>query len=319
MLINNIFCATQDVAIDSLAVSTLKPDERASGNGFMFGGQYLGIALGGGAAIYIYGVSSFEFALIYVSVLQFLCLLYVLIFLTDPKAQIAETIPSKFESIVREFIHKMTEFTKEVYRSFWQSGPAPKLGFLFSVLPTGALVLAYAALSTIPVDYGFNESQIAQITTMNTITAAVGCVVGGLLADKYGLRKMLGLYYILTTLPGLFLAYNISTYGLTNVPAEYIAGALILHGLLYGMAFGAQAAIFMGLTNPAVAATQFTAFMAMGNLVITYTNTWQGMVAERFDYSLVLYIDAFLVLVPLMIIPYLRSREEAGILTPAHQ
>jgi hypothetical protein len=59
--------------------------------------------------------------------------------------------------------------------------------------------------------------------------------------------------------------------------------------------------------------------MAMGNLVITYTNTWQGMVAERFDYSLVLYIDAFLVLVPLMIIPYLRSREEAGILTPAHQ
>ena len=46
MFVHNVFCATQDVAIDSLAVTTLKPDERASGNGFMFGGQYFGIALG---------------------------------------------------------------------------------------------------------------------------------------------------------------------------------------------------------------------------------------------------------------------------------
>ena len=319
MLINNIFCATQDIAIDSLAVSTLKPDERASGNGFMFGGQYFGIALGGGAAIYVYGVSSFEFALIYVSVLQLICLLYVLFFLKDPEAEIEIKKTSRFESVIKEFIHTMIEFTKEVYRSFWQSGPSPKLGFLFSILPTGALVLAYAALATIPVDYGFNETEIAQITTLNTITAAVGCIVGGLLADRFGLRKMLGLYYILSALPGLFLAYNIANVGLTNLPAEYVSGAIILHGFLYGMAFGTQAAIFMGITNPAVAATQFTAFMAMGNVVVTYTNAWQGIVAERFDYSLVLYVDAFLIILPLLVIPYLKSREEAGLVTPVHQ
>ena len=50
-ILNNIFCATQDVAIDSLAVSTLRDDERATGNGFMFGGQYLGIALGGAGGL----------------------------------------------------------------------------------------------------------------------------------------------------------------------------------------------------------------------------------------------------------------------------
>ena len=48
VILNNIFCATQDVAIDSLAVSTLRDNERATANGYMFGGQYLGIALGGG-------------------------------------------------------------------------------------------------------------------------------------------------------------------------------------------------------------------------------------------------------------------------------
>ncbi|MFT7653335.1 MAG: PAT family beta-lactamase induction signal transducer AmpG, partial [Candidatus Azotimanducaceae bacterium] len=40
VVFHNIFAATQDVAIDSLAVSTLEADERARGNGFMFGGQY---------------------------------------------------------------------------------------------------------------------------------------------------------------------------------------------------------------------------------------------------------------------------------------
>ncbi len=54
IVLNNIFCATQDVAIDSLAVHALKENERGRGNGFMFGGQYLGIGLGGGAAIWVY-------------------------------------------------------------------------------------------------------------------------------------------------------------------------------------------------------------------------------------------------------------------------
>lgn len=67
----------------------------------------------------------------------------------------------------------------------------------------------------------------------------------------------------------------------------------------------------MGMTNPAIAATQFTAFMAMGNLAISYSNFWQGQVAERFDYSTVLYLDALFMLVPLSIIPFLRNREAA--------
>lgn len=309
VLINNIFCATQDVAIDSLAVTTLKPDERARGNGFMFGGQYFGIALGGGAAIYIFGLTSFKTALLFITFLQVLCLLFTIFFVKDPRT--SEIQVSETGSLLIKFIQKMISFTKVVYASFWQSGRAPKIGFLFSILPTGAMVLGYAALSTIPVDYGFSETKIAQITTANTIAAATGCIIGGILADRFGLRKMLWIFYVLTIIPTLILAYNISSVGLTEVPASIVSGALIVHGFLYGMCFGTQAAVFMGITNPAVAATQFTAFMAMGNLVVSYTNYWQGIVAENFDYAKVLYIDSLLVILPLLIIPFLQSREES--------
>ena len=310
ILVNNIFCATQDVAIDSLAVTTLKPDERARGNGFMFGGQYTGIALGGGSAIYIFGQYSFNIALIYVSVLQVLCLLFVLLFVKDPRASQSPSSTVSAESVLRKFVITLKDFVIDVYVSFWRSGKSPQVAFLFSVLPVGALVMAYAALSTIQVDYGFDETQIAKITTMNTIMGALGCIVGGLLADRFGLRKMLVIFYIISTIPGLFLASQISLSSLTELPAIYVSGTIVVHGFLYGLCFGTHAAIFMGITNPKVAATQFTAFMAMGNLVVTYTNFWQGAVAERFDYALVLYIDAALVIFPVLLIPFLKSREE---------
>jgi hypothetical protein len=51
--------------------------------------------------------------------------------------------------------------------------------------------------------------------------------------------------------------------------------------------------------------------MAKGNFVISYNNYWQGLVAESFDYAWVLYKDSLLVIFPLLIIPFLQSREES--------
>jgi hypothetical protein len=45
--IHNWFAATQDVAIDALAINVLKPNERGLANGMMFAGAYTGQALGG--------------------------------------------------------------------------------------------------------------------------------------------------------------------------------------------------------------------------------------------------------------------------------
>jgi predicted MFS family arabinose efflux permease len=49
--------------------------------------------------------------------------------------------------------------------------------------------------------------------------------------------------------------------------------------------------------------------MAMGNVAISYSNFWQGIVAERYGYATVLYFDSLFMLVPLAVIPFLRNRE----------
>ncbi len=310
VVLNNFFCATQDVAIDSLAVSTLKEEERGRGNGFMFGGQYFGIALGGGGAVFVFGFWGFDVALMYISCLLMLNLLFVIIFVKDPAATSAGV--ERKSDVLGSFARELKSFMHVLYVSFFRSGRGPKIGLLFSVTPVGAMALAYATLGTIQVDYGLAETQIAEISVYNTICAALGCLIGGLLADRFGIKKIMALSYVLTTVPTLVLATQISSIGLESVSIQLLYGVIIAHGLTYGMTFAANAAVFMGMTNPAVAATQFTAFMAMTNLAISMANYWQGIVAERVDYATVFYLDSLFVLIPLMIIPFLRNREEGA-------
>ncbi len=310
VVLNNFFCATQDVAIDSLAVSTLKEEERGRGNGFMFGGQYFGIALGGGGAVFVFGFWGFDVALMYISCLLMLNLLFVIFFVKDPAA--TSTGVERKSDVLGSFARELKSFLHVLYVSFFRSGRGPKIGLLFSVTPVGAMALAYATLGTIQVDYGLAETQIAEISVYNTICAALGCLIGGLLADRFGIKKILALSYVLTTVPTLVLATQISSIGLESVSIQLLYGVIIAHGLTYGMTFAANAAVFMGMTNPAVAATQFTAFMAMTNLAISVANYWQGIVAERVDYATVFYLDSLFVLIPLMIIPFLRNREEGA-------
>ena len=68
------------------------------------------------------------------------------------------------------------------------------------------------------------------------------------------------------------LAMQIHAHGLPAVPLALFYAAIIVHGALLGMCFGVRNAIFISMTNPAIPATQFTAFMGMANLAISIGN-----------------------------------------------
>ena len=308
VVLNNFFCATQDVAIDSLAVNTLKEDERSSGNGFMFSGQYVGIALGGGGAIFVSGLWGLNASLIFVSTLLFVNLLFVLIFISDADAKTPE--PPRTIGALEHLVKTLGVFFRDLYRGFANSGSGPRFGLLFALLPVGAMALAYATLGTIQVDYGLNETQISQLAFASALTSAFGCLVGGLLGGRFGVKRITGIFYFMTVIPTLFLAYQISTVGLTNIPITLFRTLILSHSLMFGMAYAVRIAMFMGMTNPVVAATQFTAYMALSNVAISTGNYWQGMVAERMDYAVVLTLDAAIVTLALCVLPFLKDREE---------
>ena len=309
MVIMNVFSATQDVAIDSLAVSTLQPDERARGNGYMFAGQYAGIGIGGAGAIAMFGWIGFDATLLLVATLLTCNTLFVVYFVRDPDAaQGLTTTQGQNPFII---------FAVELRNGFFRSGRGPLLALLFSVIPGAAIALAYATLATIQVDYGLESSRIALLTAVNTVFAALGCVFGGMLGDRYNSRVVLFVSCLATTIPTVALATVISNVGLTNVSIYLFSACIIAHGFCFGSVFGVRAAVFMSVANPVVGATMFTAFMALSNLATSYTNFWQGQVAGSYGYDTVLFIDAALIVFGLAIIPWLKEREVAAATQPS--
>ena len=84
--------------------------------------------------------------------------------------------------------------------------------------------------------------------------------------------------------------------------------AVIAFNVFQGLYYGVRSAMFMDVTTPAVAATQFTAYMALSNLVITYTSWWQGLSIVKWGYPVTLVIDSIAGLVVLLLLPFMAAR-----------
>jgi len=103
------------------------------------------------------------------------------------------------------------------------------------------------------------------------------------------------------------------------VPAPLVTAfwiAVLSYNVFQGLYYGIRSALFMDITTPAVAATQFTAYMAMQNFAISYTSTWQGFAITRFGYPTTLVLDSIAGLLPLALLPFMappkRGATSAG-------
>lgn len=312
IIFHNIFAATQDVAIDALAIKVLPEKERGIANGFMFGASYLGQAIGGSGALLIAGKYGFEFSFPFVLLALSLILVFVTLRLQEPAEPITEKIQNGI-SVFQEILVQMKLFLKELYQGFFKSGTGPLVGVVFSLFPFGALALGLVLGSALQVDLGMDENQIAKLTMLGTISAATGCVLGGWVSDKVGHRKALGVWYVLTTIPTFFLARQFTGIdGTAGVSVEMFVYVSIAYSFASGLVQGTSTAVFMGLTSPAVAATQFTGYMALHNFVYSYSSLWQGKYADLHGYAKVLFMDGWIAFIPLILLPFLKPRKQTG-------
>jgi MFS family permease len=313
--VHNVFAATQDVAIDALAVTVLPAKERGIANGFMFGGSYLGQAIGGSGALWIADAYGFRATFPFVCGMLALILVFVTLRLREPVQAAADTAVREAGEVLRLFAVRLRAFLRDLYEGLFRSGWGPTLGVLAAAMPSGALALGLALGSTMQVDLGMDEGQIAELNLYTTIAAAIGCVVGGWVSDRLGHRKMLAVWYVLTTLPTFWLSGRFTgASGMEGVTIAEYTRIAILYNLASGLLSGTSIAVFMGLTSPLVAGTQFTAYMALKNLVYSYSSVWQGKMADAAGYAATLRLDAVIAFVPLLVLPFLspstRSRRD---------
>jgi len=315
LLLHNSFGAMQDVAIDALAVNALAEQERGLANGLMFAGASIGQAVGGSGVLFLSGFTGFQPTFFFVaSSILAVTLLVVLPMREAPSARTHAEGPSRWRVAVQE----MRGFAVESFRSFLGTRGA-FYGLAFALLPSGAMCLSLALQSNLAVELGLDDDRVALLNLWASVIQAGFMVIGGYLSDRFGRRRTLAVYLALMSVPVLYLAMVLQQHGwvmpvpqgsdraapVALVMALWIA--VLSYSVALGLMYGARSAIFMDVTNPAVAATQFTAYMALMNLSIAYSAAWQGIAIEALGYPHTMVIDAIAGLLCLAVLPWIRT------------
>ena len=318
IFVHNAFGATQDVAIDALAVGVLPENERGSANGFMFAGAQIGQAVGGAGVLFLAAFLPLQTT--YLAVIA--AILFVTVFVVLPLKEPAGAPRSRPAGGAAAAIgRELLAFVRDSWRAFTGSRPA-FVGLFVALLPSGAYALSLALQSNLAVELGFDDNQVAQLNLASSVVFALACVGGGWLSDRFGRRRMLGLFIALTLLPTLWLAWTMwQAHWILPIdlkqpnrptPSTVLLvtfwAANIVYAVAQGLYYGVRAALFMDVTTKAVAATQFTAYMALSNLVVTYTSWWQGLAITRWGYPLTLVLDVAAGAIVLLLLPLMAPR-----------
>ncbi|MGC5617611.1 MFS transporter [Georgenia sp. Z1491] len=154
--------ATQDIAVDALAVRLVRPHERESVNGIQVSGSFVGNILGGGLTAILYEVTGWQVALLTLAVCTLLPTLAVLALCEPAHRRPARPVPwSATWTLLRQ--------------------PGATL-WVFAAVPVtwGGLTAAYGVLNPALVDAGWSVGEIAAVLTM------FGGIVAGLVSMGAG-------------------------------------------------------------------------------------------------------------------------------------
>jgi len=314
IIVHNVFAATQDVAIDALACGTLPEHERGTANGLMFAGAFCGSAVGGAGVLGLLS-AGVPFGLTFPVVCGVILCVTCFITLHVREARIGDALPvvgSRFTALALA----LREYWRNAFAGFFGTRSAV-VGIFVAILPMGAYAFSMSVSNSLSVEMGFSNGFMAKMGILGTLIAASGSIAGGFLSDRFGRRRMLAFYAVGTAVPTLILAWAMYHEGwimpldLKQVapiePSRFLFWVNVATGLVYGlftgMLQGTRPALFMDVCSPKVAATQFTAYMALLNVVIGYSNFWQGQLVMKLGYPMIFTIDALLGLLFILLLP----------------
>ena len=159
------------------------------------------------------------------------------------------------------------------------------------------------------VDMGFTKDEVAAVTKIyGVIMTLVGAFVGGALAMRYGVMRVLMLGAVLSAASNLLFAWLASRGHDVNALILVIAA----DNLSSGIASAAFIAYLSSLTNINYSATQYALFSSMMLLLPKFLAGYSGKYVDVFGYSHFFTATALLG-VPVLLLVALASRKKVPI------
>jgi MFS transporter, PAT family, beta-lactamase induction signal transducer AmpG len=153
-------------------------------------------------------------------------------------------------------------------------------------------------------DMGFTKDEVAAVSGVyGVVMTLAGAALGGVLALRYGVMRILILGAALSALTNLLFAW-LATRG-HDLPALVLA--ISADNLSAGIASAAFIAYLSGLTNVAYSATQYALFSSVMLLLPKFIGGWSGWAVDGYGYP-AFFVGTTLLGLPVLVLAWLAAR-----------
>lgn len=279
----SFFGAFQDVATDGLAVDIIPAEQQAKANGLMWGSKVIGMSASLAIGSWIINTYDFTSAML-VMATGIGIIMFVPVFLRERPGE--KLLPWAKGTAPPTTIQMQLESWKLIFTSLYSIFKLRNslLIALLLLISSGA----FKYLATLMPIFTVNELGWTNVEYSNYFASAKliggisGMLIGGILIDKFGKKRMLYVYYfcaiiLISSLVGLQM-----NWGNKNL----IFACMILENILYTFVSIAVFAVAMQCCWKKISASQFTLFMTIGNIGQMVFAGIIGPIREHFNWNI---------------------------------
>lgn len=292
--------ATQDIALDAFRIESAKAEYQAALAASYQTGYRLAMIWAGAGALWLAARAEESTSFYFANAWQFAYLVMalsmgvgVITTLLSPEPQMVQLPKARSAG---EWLHQtlIQPFADFIGRYRWH---ALLILALIAVYRISDVVMGIMA-NPFYVDMGYTKNEVAAVTKVfGVIMTLLGAFIGGVLALRFGVMRILFLGAILSAASNLLFAW-LSTRGHDLTGLIWVISA---DNLSSGIASAAFIAYLSSLTNVQYSATQYALFSSMMLLLPKWLAGFSGVYVDRFGYES-FFISTALIGIPVLIL-----------------
>lgn len=281
--LHNCFASLQDVCTDALAVDILPPEEQGQMNGLMWGSKLIAKGVGAWGLSLVLNAGGLEACVTVQIAILLGIMLFPLLILERPGEKRFPWGEGRASETVRANVRKPAEVFRDFVRAFSLTTTSVYVLFTLAKLIGGGInEVVTKTLYTQELAPRWTDVEFSAVSGLYAIPAiAVGAVLGGFLADRFGRRAILTAGYggyalvamIFAACPGL---WNERWFSTTYVLLYEALAAVGSVGFL---------SMAMRISWTKAAATVFTTYMTLSNVSHVVGNWLAGPVRRMLTFS----------------------------------
>ena len=276
--------ATQDIALDAFRIESAKPQYQAALAASYQTGYRLAMIWAGAGALWLAARAEQGIGVYFANAWQFAYLVMalsigvgVITTLLSPEPQMVKALKARSpkEWLLQTIVQPFADF---IGRYRWH---AFLILALIGIYRISDVVMGIMA-NPFYVDMGYSKDEVAAITKVfGVIMTLLGAFLGGILALRFGVMRILFLGAVLSAASNLLFAW-LSTRGHDLNGLVWVISA---DNLSSGIASAAFIAYLSSLTNVQYSATQYALFSSMMLLAPKWLAGFSGVYVDRFGYE----------------------------------